>query len=207
MNCTRDCWNSGGRCHEHHRRFQRDKRARVLIVDDLPANLGVLHTCLHDAGYKVLVATGGDKALAQLDDARPDLILLDVSMPGMDGYETCRRLKADARWAEVPVLFLTAQGDPVDKMQGFAVGAVDYITKPLHPGEVLARVRAHLEIRALPTNARGQERFAGSGDGVASGSREAAPAIPRPGGAGGGRGRERRVLHASGAAAPDAVLS
>ncbi len=125
------------------------ERARVLIVDDLPANLGVLLTCLDDAGYKVLVATGGDKALAQLDDAQPDLVLMDVNMPGLDGYETCRRLKANARWAEVPVLFLTAQGDPVDKMQGFAVGAVDYITKPLHPGEVLARVRAHLQIRAL----------------------------------------------------------
>lgn len=125
------------------------RRARVLIVDDLPANLGVLLTCLHDAGYKVLVATGGDKALAQLGDVQPDLILMDVNMPGLDGYETCRRLKADARWAEVPVLFLTALGDPVDKMRGFAVGAVDYVTKPLHPGEVLARVRAHLQIRAL----------------------------------------------------------
>ncbi len=126
-----------------------ERRARVLIVDDLPANLGVLLTCLHEAGYEVLVATGGDKALARLDQMRPDLILLDVNMPGLDGYETCRRLKADARWREVPVLFLTALGDPVDKVQGFAVGAVDYIAKPLHAGEVLARVRTHLQLRAL----------------------------------------------------------
>ena len=125
------------------------RRTRVLIVDDLPANLGVLLTCLDDAGYEVLVATSGDKALARLDQVQPDLILLDVNMPGMNGYETCRRLKADARWQETPVLFLTALGDPVDKMQGFAAGAVDYITKPLHPGEVLARVRAHLQLRAL----------------------------------------------------------
>lgn len=124
-------------------------RPRVLIVDDLPANLGVLLTCLEDASYEVFVATGGDKALGRLEQVRPDLILLDVNMPDIDGFETCRRLKADARWQEVPVLFLTALGDPVDKMQGFAVGAVDYITKPLHPGEVLARVRAHLQIRAL----------------------------------------------------------
>ena len=125
------------------------QRARVLVVDDLPANLGVLLTCLHDAGYEVLVATGGDKALARLEQVQPDLILLDVNMPGIDGYETCRRLKADTRWREVPVLFLTALGDPMDKMAGFAVGAVDYIAKPLHPGEVLARVRAHLQIRSL----------------------------------------------------------
>ena len=126
-----------------------NRRARVFVVDDVPANLGVLLTCLDDAGYEVLVASSGDKALARLDQVQPDLILLDVNMPGIDGYETCRRLKADARWREVPVLFLTALGEPVDKMQGFAVGAADYITKPLHTGEVLARVRAHLRIRAF----------------------------------------------------------
>ena len=125
------------------------RRERVLIVDDLPANLGVLLTCLDEAGYEVLVATGGDKALARLDQMQPDLILLDVNMPGLDGYETCRRLKADPRWRDVPVLFLTAHDDPVNKLEGFAAGAVDYIAKPLHPGEVLARVRAHLHIRAL----------------------------------------------------------
>ena len=125
------------------------ERPRILIVDDLPANLGVLVNVLGDAGCTVLVAASGESALARLEHVRPDLILLDVNMPGLDGYETCRQLKTDARWREVPVLFLTAQGDPVDKVRGFAVGAVDYITKPLHNDEVLARVRAHLQIRSL----------------------------------------------------------
>ncbi len=124
-------------------------RPRILIVDDLPANLGVLLTVLEGAGYEVLVATSGDGALARLPYMQPDLILLDVNMPGLDGYETCRRLKADARWQDTPVLFLTALHDPVDKVRGFKVGAVDYITKPLYPEEVLARVHAHLHIRFL----------------------------------------------------------
>ena len=127
----------------------RDARARILIVDDLPANLGVLLGVLGEAGYAVLVAASGEGALARLEHTRPDLILLDVNMPGLDGYETCRRLKADARWQEVPVLFLTAQDDATDKLRGFEAGGVDYITKPLHAEEVLARVRAHLQIRAL----------------------------------------------------------
>ena len=124
-------------------------RPHILIVDDLPANLGVLLGVLDGAGYEVLVATSGEGALARLAYMQPDLILLDVNMPGLDGYETCRQLKADARWREVPVLFLTAQDDPVDKVRGFEAGAVDYITKPLHAEEVLARVRTHLQIRWL----------------------------------------------------------
>lgn len=127
----------------------REEHPRILIVDDLPANLDVLLGVLSEAGYTVRVADSGEGALARLDRVRPDLILLDVNMPGLDGYETCRRLKADDRWSETPVLFLTAQDDPGDKVRGFEVGAVDYITKPLHPQEVLARVRAHLQIRSL----------------------------------------------------------
>ncbi len=121
----------------------------ILIVDDTPANLGVLLGVLEEAGYEVLVATSGERALTRLAYIQPDLVLLDVNMPGLDGYETCRRLKADARWREVPVLFLTAQDDAGDKLRGFQAGAVDYITKPLHAEEVLARVRAHLQIRSL----------------------------------------------------------
>ena len=124
-------------------------RPHVLIVDDLPANLGVLLGVLDGAGYEVLVATSGESALARLAYMQPDLILLDVNMPGLDGYETCRQLKTDARWREVPVLFLTAQDDPVDRVRGFEAGAVDYITKPLYAAEVLARVRAHLQIHLL----------------------------------------------------------
>ena len=127
----------------------RDERPRILIVDDLPANLGVLLGVLGEAGYAVLMAASGEGALARLDRVRPDLVLLDVNMPGLDGYETCCRLKADPRWRDVPVLFLTAQDDAGDKLRGFQAGGVDYITKPLHAEEVLARVRAHLQIRAL----------------------------------------------------------
>ena len=126
-----------------------DQRPCIMIVDDVPANLGVLLDFLDSAGYEVLVAESGEGALAQLAYAQPDIILLDVTMPGMDGYETCRRLKAEARWRDTPVFFLTALNDPVDKVRGFTAGAVDYITKPLPPEEVLARVRAHLQIKAL----------------------------------------------------------
>ena len=129
--------------------IQDDQRPCIMIVDDVPANLGVLLDFLDSASYEVLVAESGEGALAQLAYAQPDIILLDVTMPGMDGYETCRRLKAEARWRDTPVFFLTALNDPVDKVRGFAAGAVDYITKPLHPEEVLARVRAHLQIKAL----------------------------------------------------------
>jgi DNA-binding response OmpR family regulator/DNA-binding CsgD family transcriptional regulator len=124
-------------------------RPTLLIVDDLPANLGVLVDFLGGAGYRVLVATSGEWALEQLAHVQPDLILLDLAMPGWDGYETCRRLKADDRWREIPVLILTALSDVVDKVRGFEAGAVDFITKPLEPAEVLARVRTHLQIRAL----------------------------------------------------------
>jgi len=124
-------------------------RQTILIVDDVPANLGVLLDFLDTAGYQVLVAESGKSALSQLDYAQPDIILLDVTMPGIDGYETCRRLKKDERWRDTPVLFLTALNETTDKVRGFEVGAVDFITKPLHPEEVLARVRAHLQIRSL----------------------------------------------------------
>ena len=124
-------------------------RPQILIVDDLPANLGVLRGMLEGAGLDVLVATSGERALARMAHMQPDLILLDVNMPGLDGYETCRLLKADARWRDVPVLFLTAQDDPGDKVRGFEAGGVDYITKPLYAEEVLARVRAQLRICSL----------------------------------------------------------
>jgi DNA-binding response OmpR family regulator/DNA-binding CsgD family transcriptional regulator len=128
---------------------QQPPRQTILIVDDVPANLGVLLDFLDTAGYQVLVAESGKSALSQLDYAHPDIILLDVAMPGIDGYETCRRLKKDERWRDTPVVFLTALNETTDKVRGFEVGAVDFITKPLHPEEVLARVRAHLQIRSL----------------------------------------------------------
>jgi signal transduction histidine kinase len=121
----------------------------ILIVDDIPANLGVLAETLGDAGYQVRVAEDGEEALAQTDQTRPDLILLDVMMPGMDGFETCRRLKSRESTRDIPVLFMTALNETADKVKAFAAGGVDYITKPIEHEEALARVRTHLALRRL----------------------------------------------------------
>ncbi|HEY0947042.1 MAG TPA: hybrid sensor histidine kinase/response regulator [Opitutaceae bacterium] len=121
----------------------------VLVVDDTPANLSVLVQCLGDAGLRVMVAEDGLDALEQAARTRPDLILLDVMMPGIDGFETCRRLKTQPATADTPVIFMTALADTAEKLQGFAVGAVDYITKPVQHDEAIARVRTHLELRRL----------------------------------------------------------
>lgn len=121
----------------------------VLLVDDNPANLGVLIEVLRTAGYRLLVAEDGERALHQMKRAEPDIVLLDVMMPGIDGFETCRRIKAEPRWSDLPVIFMTARDDIVDKVAGFSAGAVDYITKPLQPEEVVARVRTHLRLREL----------------------------------------------------------
>ena len=122
----------------------------VLIVDDNLTNLRVLVDALSEDGFNVAVAKSGERALAQLAEILPDLILLDVRMPaGIDGFETCRRLKALEETRDIPVIFMTALSDPVDKVRGFKLGGVDYITKPLHVEEVLARVQTHLTMRQL----------------------------------------------------------
>lgn len=121
----------------------------ILIVDDNPTNLGVLFNALSQRGFKVLVAEDGERALHQLERVHPQLILLDVLMPGMDGFETCRRIKALDAGKEIPVIFMTALAEVVDKLKGFEAGGVDYITKPLQHEEVLARVSVHLTIRQL----------------------------------------------------------
>lgn len=121
----------------------------ILIVDDTPANLGVLVETLSAAGYALMVAEDGEEALAQTAQSSPDLILLDVMMPGWDGFETCRRLKAQATTADTPVLFMTALNETSDKVRAFAAGGVDYITKPIEHEEALARVRTHLTLRRL----------------------------------------------------------
>ncbi len=131
----------------------------ILIVDDNPTNLGVLFNALNQANFKVLVAEDGEHALAQLDRTKPDIILLDVLMPGIDGFETCRRLKASDIAAEIPVIFMTALSDTVDKIKGFEAGGVDYITKPLQHEEVLARVKAHLTIRQLQQQLKEQNEL------------------------------------------------
>lgn len=121
----------------------------ILIVDDTPANLGVLVETLGGAGYRLMVAEDGEEALAQTQQTQPDLILLDVMMPGIDGFETCRRLKARAKTRDIPVLFMTALHETADKVKAFAAGGVDYITKPIEHEEALARVRTHLTLRRL----------------------------------------------------------
>jgi len=116
----------------------------VLIVDDAPANLAMLHDALEAAGYLVRVATDGMRALESARRAPPDLILLDALMPGLDGFETCRQLKADLNTKQIPVVFMTGLCDTEHVVQGFQAGGVDYVTKPIRPREVLARIASHL---------------------------------------------------------------
>lgn len=121
----------------------------ILIVDDAPDNVMLLSALLKDR-YKLRIATNGVKALQLAGIAPPpDLILLDVMMPDMDGFEACRRLKANAATAEIPVIFLTARGQPEDEAKGLQLGAADYISKPISPPIVLACVAAQLERRRL----------------------------------------------------------
>ena len=121
----------------------------ILIVDDTPANLRLLSQMLTDHGHKVRAALNGSHALAAARAAPPDLILLDIRMPEMDGYEVCARLKADGRTRDIPVLFISALGEADDKIKAFTAGGVDYITKPFQLEEVLARVQTHLSLRHL----------------------------------------------------------
>ncbi len=116
----------------------------VMIVDDTPANLAVLSDALEESGYRVLVATDGFSALEQLNFIRPDVILLDGMMPGMDGFETCHRIKQREASRNIPILFMTALGDIDNLLRGFSEGAIDYIVKPFRNEEVLARVGAHV---------------------------------------------------------------
>lgn len=122
---------------------------RVLVVDDTPANVSLVLDALSDAGHEILVAESGRSALALLEHTTPDIILLDVVMPGMDGFTACQRIKQLPASQSVPVLFMTALDTPDEKLRAFSAGAVDYILKPVNPAEVLARVNTHLQIRAL----------------------------------------------------------
>ena len=122
---------------------------RILIIDDEPKNLDVLHNCLREAGFKVLIAESGEAALQRIAHTRPDLILLDINMPCIDGFETCRRLKNNELSKDTPVIFVTAETETVDTVRGLEMGAADYITKPFQPEEVAARIERHLTIRNL----------------------------------------------------------
>lgn len=120
-------------------------RTVVLIVDDTPDNLALLSDTLQSAGYAVLVALNGQAALKCLAHVTPDVILMDAMMPGMDGFETCRRLKLESRHAHLPVIFMTALTESEHVVQGFRVGGIDYVTKPEKPSEVCARIAAHVQ--------------------------------------------------------------
>ncbi len=116
----------------------------VLIVDDVPENLSMLHDALDEAGYKVLVATNGESALARARQTLPDGILLDDLMPGIDGFEVARRLKADFSTQHIPIVFMTGLTETEHVLAAFEAGSSDYVTKPIRPPEVLARIAAHL---------------------------------------------------------------
>jgi DNA-binding response OmpR family regulator/DNA-binding CsgD family transcriptional regulator len=117
----------------------------VLIVDDVPDNLAVLHDALDESGYTVLVATSGEQALQRAVQARPDIVLLDAMMPGMDGFEVARRLKADLATAHIPIVFMTGLTETEHLVAALEAGGIDYVTKPIKPKEVLARMNVHLQ--------------------------------------------------------------
>ncbi|MBE9127213.1 MULTISPECIES: diguanylate cyclase domain-containing protein [unclassified Coleofasciculus] len=128
---------------------EESEKGTLLIVDDNPTNLEVLFDFLTDAGFKVLIARDGESALEKVNYAHPDVILLDVIMPGIDGFETCRRLKANPSTHDIPIIFMTALSQTAVVVKGFELGAVDYITKPTQQEIILARVITHLTIQKL----------------------------------------------------------
>jgi signal transduction histidine kinase len=125
------------------------RAATLLIVDDKPQNLRLVSDFLAEQGFELMLTRSGAQALQKIDLAMPDLVLLDVTMPKMDGFEVCRRLKSNARTAALPVIFMTALDDTAHKVEGFRLGAVDYITKPIQREELLARIQHHLQLHAL----------------------------------------------------------
>lgn len=122
---------------------------RILLVDDTPTNLTVLSESIQDQGWVTLFATDGETAVEQAEYAQPELILLDVMMPGLDGFETCKRLKRNRRTKEIPIIFMTALSDSLDKVKGLNLGAVDYITKPFQQEEVVARIKMQLRLHQM----------------------------------------------------------
>jgi two-component system, NtrC family, sensor kinase len=139
----------------------------ILVIDDIPANIRVLFELLTQANFKVAVAKDGESGLEISKEAMPDLILLDVLMPGIDGFETCRRLKAEPLTQDIPVIFMTALSEVADKVKGFQAGAVDYITKPIEQAETLARINVHLALRQAQRKLIEEEKMASLGQLVA----------------------------------------
>lgn len=126
-----------------------DSQGSILVVDDMPNNLRLLTTLLRDEGYEVRAATTGQMALAIAQTVALDLILLDISLPDVDGYQVCRQLKADENTQSIPVIFISVLDEVLDKVQAFAVGGIDYVTKPFHLREVVVRVKTHVNLRRL----------------------------------------------------------
>lgn len=126
-----------------------EPKADILVIDDTPENLYLLSNMLKDLGYKVRSVTKGATALRAAHAAPPDLILLDINMPQMNGYEVCEQLKAETQTCDIPVIFISAMGETLDKVRAFEVGGVDYVTKPFQVEEVLARIETHLALRSL----------------------------------------------------------
>ena len=129
--------------------FCHNNTSTILVIDDNSTNLAIVANYLEKSGLSVLVSQDGESGVRCAQYARPNLILLDVMMPGIDGFATCRCLKADRITKDIPIIFMTALSSTEDKIQGFEAGAVDYITKPIQPEEMLARINAHLSIQAL----------------------------------------------------------
>ena len=129
-----------------------EKPASVLLVDDNPTNLKVLAAALQGQGWKILMATDGESAIEQAEYVHPDLVLLDIMMPGIDGFETCRRFKSNALLVDVPIIFMSALSEADKKVKGLELGAVDYVTKPFQQDEVVARVKLHLQLSSLRHN-------------------------------------------------------
>jgi putative two-component system response regulator len=142
-----------------HNAIGTDDKPTILVIDDTPENLSLMQLLLRDL-YKVKGANNGERGLeiAQTDSP-PDLILLDIMMPGMDGYTVCERLKSNPKTADIPVIFLTARSESGDEEKGFALGAVDYITKPISPAICLARLRTHLTLKATADFLRDKNEF------------------------------------------------
>lgn len=126
----------------------------VLIVDDVPENLAVLHDALDESGYMVLVANNGAVALERAEQLQPDIILLDAMMPGMDGFEVCRRLKSSMKTRNIPIIFMTGLTEAEHVAAAFEAGGTDYVTKPIRPKEVLARITSHLQTARMMLQAR-----------------------------------------------------
>ncbi len=135
-----------------------NRTEKILVVDDTPSSINILSGILEGEGYQVFVATSGERAIKRAEQTAPDLILLDVLMPGLDGFDTCRRLKSGEKTGERPVIFMTALTTTEDKVTGFDAGGVDYVTKPIEIEEVLARIKTHLALRNMQQQLETQNR-------------------------------------------------